>query len=215
VIDNVEDNFIFNIIYNIKRRYMNMNETNNKAEKEKITSEEIRQENKSPISSGKKQVSTSSEDVEQKQSDDSSTKKPAFTESNGVPSNKDKEKNEVNKTNKVVMIVDDEIDVRDTIKMVLEKAGYEVLAASSGDECLKMLENGKKPDLILMDIMMPGTPVKDVVSKIKEIKIMYFSSVRMSDEEKKNLEQTENVVGFIQKPFDINKFIEKVKSVIE
>ena len=115
---------------------------------------------------------------------------------------------------KTVMIVDDEADVRATVKAVLEKKGYATLSAGSGDECLKSLEGGAKPDLILMDIMMPGTPVKEIIPKIKGIKILYFSSVKMSEEEKKDLESVGNVVGFVQKPFDINDFIEKIKSLI-
>lgn len=114
---------------------------------------------------------------------------------------------------RVVMVVDDEADIRSTVKMVLEKSGYDVVTASNADECLKKIEGGEKPDLVLLDIMMPGTPVKEIVPKIKGIKILYFSSVRMSDEEKKGLEAG-NVVGFIQKPFDINEFTKKIKSLI-
>lgn len=113
-----------------------------------------------------------------------------------------------------IMVVDDEADIRSTVSAVLEKKGYEVVTASSGDDCLKKLEGGEKPDLILLDIMMPGTPVKDVVPKIKGTKILYFSSVKMSDEEKKDLEGIGNIVGFIQKPFDINEFVAKIKSLI-
>jgi two-component system chemotaxis response regulator CheY len=115
---------------------------------------------------------------------------------------------------KNIMIVDDEADIRSTIKTVLEKQGYGVITASSGDDCLKKLEGGDKPELILMDIMMPGTPVKEIIPKIQGTKILYFSSVKMSDEEKKDLEKVGNVVGFMQKPFDINDFIERIKSLI-
>lgn len=112
-----------------------------------------------------------------------------------------------------IMVVDDEADVRSTVKTVLEKQGYEVVTASSGDDCLKKLEAGEKPKLVLLDIMMPGTPVREVVSKIKEIKVLYFTHVKMSDEEKENL-KSGNVVGFMQKPFDINEFVKKVKSLV-
>ncbi len=114
---------------------------------------------------------------------------------------------------KVIMVVDDEADIRSTVKAVLEKQGYNVIVAFSGEDCLKKLEGGNKPELILMDIMMPGTSVKEVVSKIKDIKILYVSAVKMSGEEKKDLEKVRNVVGFIQKPFDINEFAEKIKSL--
>lgn len=115
---------------------------------------------------------------------------------------------------KSVMIVDDEADVRSVVKGVLEKQGYEVSSAVSGDDCLEKLEGGIKPDLILMDIMMPGTPTKEVVPKIKGSKILYFSSVKMSDEQKKELEGLGNVVGFVQKPFDVNEFVKKIKSFV-
>jgi CheY-like chemotaxis protein len=114
---------------------------------------------------------------------------------------------------KTVMIVDDEADVRSTVKAILEKSGYATLAASSGDECLKAIEGGAKPDLILLDIMMPGISVKAVAPKVKDIKVLYFSSVMMTEEEKKDL-AGENVMGFVQKPLDIDDFVKKVGSII-
>lgn len=62
---------------------------------------------------------------------------------------------------KTIMIVDDEQDNLTTVKTVLEKEVYVVLTAISGDDSLKQIQAGTKPDLILMDIMMPGTPVRD------------------------------------------------------
>jgi DNA-binding response OmpR family regulator len=113
---------------------------------------------------------------------------------------------------KKIMIVDDEPDIRDTVKTVLKKEGYEVVTASSGDDCLKRLY--EKPDLILMDIMMPGTPTKDVVGKIKGIKIAYLSVVRVSEAEKEDLMKNKNVVDYIQKPFDIKELIKRVKKIL-
>jgi CheY-like chemotaxis protein len=124
------------------------------------------------------------------------------------------EKKNIEKMIKTVMVVDDDEDIRSTVKTILEKQRYNVIVAFSGEDCLKKLEGGNKPELILMDIMMPGIPVKDVVSKIKGIKILYFSAVKMSDEEKKDLEKVGNVVGFIQKPFDLDELVKKIKSLI-
>lgn len=114
---------------------------------------------------------------------------------------------------KTIMVVDDEPDVRDTVKTVLEKNGYNIITAVNGDDCLKKLKK-EKPDLILMDIMMPGTPVKDVVPKIKGIKVAYLSVVRISEAEKEELMKSKNIVGFIQKPFDLGEFLVKVKKLI-
>jgi len=63
---------------------------------------------------------------------------------------------------KTIMIVDDEADIRETIKTILEREGYNTILAIDGDDCLKKLET-VKPNLILLDIMMPGTPVRDIV----------------------------------------------------
>jgi CheY-like chemotaxis protein len=114
---------------------------------------------------------------------------------------------------KTIMIVDDEPDLRSTVRTFLEKEGFNVITAVNGDDCLEKLKKAK-PDLILMDIMMPGTPVGEVVKKIKNIKIAYLSVVRTSEAEKEELLGQKNIVGFIQKPFDINEMVEKVKKIV-
>lgn len=115
---------------------------------------------------------------------------------------------------KKIMVVDDEPDVRSTVKTVLEKNGFQVLEATTGDDCLKKLKTAK-PNLILMDIMMPGTPANEVIPKIKNVKVVYLSVVRTSDAEKEELMKQKNVVGFIQKPFDIDSLVKKVKSYMK
>ena len=114
---------------------------------------------------------------------------------------------------KTIMVVDDEEDIRTTVKTILEKKDYTVVQAVSGDDCLEKLKT-EKPDLILMDIMMPGTPVKDVVPQIKDTKMAYLSVVRLGEAEKEDLMKSENIVDFIQKPFDINTLVERVKKIV-
>ncbi len=114
---------------------------------------------------------------------------------------------------KTIMVVDDEPDIRETVKVVLEKHGYKVVMAHSGDDCLVQLKK-IKPDLILMDIMMPGTPVGEVVRQIRDIKIAYLSVVRLSEAEKEDLIWQKNIVDFIQKPFDIKDLAAKVKKIV-
>ena len=113
---------------------------------------------------------------------------------------------------KTIMIVDDEPDIRATVKTILEKNGYKVVTAVDGDDCLLKLPK-QKVDLVLMDIMMPGTPVKEVVPKIKGVKVAYLSVVRTSEAEKEQLMKSKNIVDFIQKPFDIEGLLKKVKQI--
>jgi len=128
---------------------------------------------------------------------------------------------------KTVMIVDDEKDIRDSVKTILEKEGYNVVTAVDGDDALKKVKVAK-PDLVLLDIMMPGTPVKDIVPKLRT-KVIYLSVVKISDLEKgellgKNvcefadLEKGEllgkNVCEFVEKPFDIKNLVSEVKKCL-
>lgn len=113
---------------------------------------------------------------------------------------------------KLIMVVDDEPDNISTVKSVLENNGFNVVSAINGDDCLEKLKK-VKPDLILMDIMMPGTPVREVVKQIKDIKISYLSVVRTSEAEKEELLGQKNIVDFIQKPFDIDELVSKVKKL--
>jgi len=113
---------------------------------------------------------------------------------------------------KKILVVDDEPDVRNTVKTVLEKNGFEVISAISADDGFKKWQV-EKPDLVLMDIMMPGTPVKDVIPKMKGTKVAYLSVVRTSEAEKEDLMRSKNIVDFIQKPFDINELVKKVKKL--
>jgi len=115
---------------------------------------------------------------------------------------------------KKIMVVDDEPDIRASVKTILEKKGYKVVTAISGDDCLKQLKK-EKPDLILMDIMMPGTPTREVVKKIKDIKISFLSVVRTSEAEKEELMKQSNIVDFIQKPFDIDELIKRVNKILK
>jgi CheY-like chemotaxis protein len=66
-----------------------------------------------------------------------------------------------------IMIVDDEPDIIYIIRRILEGAGYEVSEALSGEECLERLKE-ERPDLILMDVMMPGIDGWEATKKIKE-----------------------------------------------
>ena len=67
---------------------------------------------------------------------------------------------------KKILIVDDEPQILGIVREMLQREGYEVIAADSGSLCLEILEN-IKPHLIIMDIMMPEMDGWEVVEKIK------------------------------------------------
>jgi DNA-binding response OmpR family regulator len=114
---------------------------------------------------------------------------------------------------KTILVVDDEPDIRQSVKMILEVNGYNVKTAIDGDDCLKMLKE-VSPDLILLDIMMPGTPVNEVLKQIQDIKIAFMSVVRISDARKWGLFSQDNIVDFFQKPFNVSDLINRVELIL-
>ena len=114
---------------------------------------------------------------------------------------------------KVVLVVDDEPDIRESVKMILEMNGYTVVMAVDGDDCLDKVKQ-YTPDLILLDIMMPGTPVTEVVKQISDIKIAFMSVVRISDARKRGLCAQSNIVDFFQKPFNVSDLVERVELIL-
>lgn len=71
------------------------------------------------------------------------------------------------KTNQgTVMIVDDDSDIRELMKMVIESEGYHVDVASDGLDALRQLQSGARPELILLDLMMPGMDGEQFLKEI-------------------------------------------------
>jgi two-component system alkaline phosphatase synthesis response regulator PhoP len=71
-------------------------------------------------------------------------------------------------TPRSIMVVDDNPDIITIVKTILEGKGYNVLSASSGQELLNLL-NSQKPDLIILDIMMPEMDGLEVLGRLKGV----------------------------------------------
>ncbi len=67
---------------------------------------------------------------------------------------------------RTIMVVDDNPDIVTIVKTILEVKGYVVQSAFSGQEVLKLLE-GQKPDLIILDVMMPQMDGLEVLTRLK------------------------------------------------
>ena len=119
---------------------------------------------------------------------------------------------------KTVLVVDDEPDIRDSVRTVLEQEGYAVDTAENG---LRFIEKAKKsvPDLVLLDIMMPGMDTREILERLKEesikVKIIFLTVVRLSEDEKNLLLKMANIVDYITKPFDLNDLLERVHKAVK
>lgn len=119
---------------------------------------------------------------------------------------------------KKIMIVDDEVNILELVKVILEQEGFEVISVSSGKECLDKLKE-VKPDLILMDMMMPSMSGREVTEKIrknpktKNLKIAFLTVARFSEVGRDMLKDL-NVSDYITKPFDNADLVKRVKKLV-
>jgi CheY-like chemotaxis protein len=117
---------------------------------------------------------------------------------------------------KKIMVVDNEPDIVDLTRTVLEIGGYNVVPANSGEECLKKLQK-ENVDLVLLDIMMPGMSGWDVFNKIKKdsikTKVAFMSVLEISDKRKQVL-LDEGLADYIMKPFDKDGLLDRVDKIL-
>jgi CheY-like chemotaxis protein len=115
-----------------------------------------------------------------------------------------------------VMVVDDNQDIRFTIKDSLTAIDntYQFVEASSGEECLKLLGQNK-PDVILMDIMMPGMDGTETAIKIKEdSNFKNIPLIFLTAKTDKLSKEMGAIVGqdFVEKPFDPADLDKRIKA---
>ena len=118
-----------------------------------------------------------------------------------------------------ILLVDDEPEIVVLTKMMLEKAGYEVNVAKDSAECFERLKE-EKPDLILMDIMMPGDDGWVTCRKIKENEktkdvLVAMFTVRSSEDSVEKSFKYSHADAHINKPFQMKELLDTVKGLLE
>ncbi len=119
---------------------------------------------------------------------------------------------------KKIMVVDDEESLLELARAILEKEGFEVITASDGSECLQKLK-AVKPDLILLDMMMPGMSGRETCEKIradpktKGLKVAFLTVARFSEAGKDTLKKM-NVSDYITKPFENDDLVRRIKKML-
>ena len=108
---------------------------------------------------------------------------------------------------KTIMIVDDDIYIGDLLEELLTKEGYGVCRAYSGTEALLLL-SGSKPDLILLDLMLPGLVGEEVLPQIQGIPVIVVSAC--ADVQGKVDLLMGGAVDYITKPFDTRELLARI-----
>ncbi|MGD8386195.1 MAG: PAS domain S-box protein, partial [Desulfobacteraceae bacterium] len=116
-----------------------------------------------------------------------------------------------------VLIVDDEQLILSLGKEMLKRLGYEVITASSGEEALRVVsEQGSAIDVVILDMIMPGTGGGEVFDRLREIdphiRVLLSSGYSVDGNAQAILDRGCN--GFLQKPFDLQELSEKLKEVL-
>ena len=116
----------------------------------------------------------------------------------------------------VVLVADDEEDIKVVLRMFLEAVGYEVVTAFDGLDALEQIKS-TKPDVVLMDIMMPVIDGIEVVRQMKatpgirDIPVVMLTAAAQSDMVERAIQA--GAADYIVKPFEpeaVQRAIEKV-----
>lgn len=108
---------------------------------------------------------------------------------------------------KNLLVIDDDIHIGNMLEETLSKEGYGVFRAYSGTEALLLLEK-VKPDLVLLDLMLPGLQGEEVLSRIKGIPVIVVSAKSATDS-KVNL-LLGGAVDYVTKPFEVKELLARI-----
>ncbi|MBS3920657.1 MAG: response regulator [Deltaproteobacteria bacterium] len=128
------------------------------------------------------------------------------------------ERPELPRGSETILVVEDDEKVLKLTLKILEKQGYEVLGAGSGNEALEICKEGKKPiHLVLTDVVMPGLDGRQLAEKLREVcqgfKVLYMSGY--TDNAISHHGILEEGLDFIQKPLSVEGLVKKVREVLD
>jgi DNA-binding response OmpR family regulator len=120
--------------------------------------------------------------------------------------------------NRCVMVVDDDREIVEMTRLILESGGYRVVPASSGEEALMLIPSAR-PDLILLDINMPGKDGWETLKLMKldgetrHIPVAMFSIKFELRDKVQGLK--EGAFDYITKPFSYDELLERVGRIFQ
>ena len=115
---------------------------------------------------------------------------------------------------KIILIVEDDTNIHNLEKDILESNLYKTISAYSGTEAIMMVKS-EKCDLVLLDIMLPGMFGNDVIKEVKKISdIPVIAVTSKSDKESKIEMFTNGADDYITKPFDVDELVFRVAAVL-
>ena len=114
-----------------------------------------------------------------------------------------------------ILIVDDEEHIRELIRFYLDKEGFSVVQAASGEEALHLLEN-EYIDLAIVDIMMPvmdGFQLVEEMKEMKDIPVIMLTAKSQSADKLRGFSL--GIDDYVTKPFDPDELLARVKTILK
>ena len=120
-----------------------------------------------------------------------------------------------------ILMIDDDAEMVALGRLILEREGFDVLAAYGGQEGLEILEREKNVELVLLDIMMLGMDGWQVLEKIKKserhnhIPVIMLTARHYLEDEDKTTGYSNMFDGYIVKPFVVRDLLGKIKKLLD
>ena len=111
-----------------------------------------------------------------------------------------------------ILIVEDNIEVRESLRFILEAEGYPVLAVINGHDALAMMQSVQEFSLILLDMSMPKMDGREFLTVREEMGLAPHTPVLIFSASR-NIEALQGVTEWIKKPVDLNYLLEKVHTL--
>jgi DNA-binding NtrC family response regulator len=115
-----------------------------------------------------------------------------------------------------ILVVDDEQLIRWSLEQSLKKQGYEVTTAASGEDALRVLRE-ETPDLMLLDIQLPGMNGMDVLEKVKDLEediiVIMLTALGVLETAVKAMRM--GAYDYINKPFNLDELAIVIKKALE
>jgi two-component system alkaline phosphatase synthesis response regulator PhoP len=125
-----------------------------------------------------------------------------------------------------ILVIDDDPDIHAVVKKIFQPKSYEMVSAYNGEEGLRKVVE-ERPDLIILDVIMPGKHGFDVCRELKtDEKYHFFSNIPVlmltvypEDREKMHLSMREGMMmeaeDYLQKPIDPEELVKRVEALLK
>ncbi len=118
---------------------------------------------------------------------------------------------------KKIILIEDNSSIVEILELLLKESGFDIIIATSGEEGLKKVKQ-ESPDLIILDLMLPGLPGEEVCRQIRKDEKLGSIPIIMLTAKSLDVDEVVGmVIGanyYMTKPFDVDELLEKIGKLI-